>query len=550
MGIQDPGLMGFHDANINGMPPVGSMQSVSTTSMQPHASSSFMPNTNSVPILPPLPTQVPFYQPPLGNSQPLGQPLTNGNTNTLHYGNQFYDGSYHPQPSYTENSSSFQSHDFSSNRLALHSHSTPPLNRYSSATSLDNVSLDKELPDLGQLNSPLFSDASYSHNIITHPFCSVNSEFSNLQSPATSGTGSLTSSFDIGRKRPGCSNVLPNSKHLKPLPNIPTPYSQEIDNSLDIFSNQTTPHSAISTSNSAGTPDSFGAPCISSNAIPDHFSFKHPSCDTLDFINAATSSCSSSENNYWSSFDGFDPSLTPEDLLTDSSAYVASQKVEEQLRQRKLDALDILESLAQSKNDSGVSPNTDDKSSSRDDVSLKSHSGSLVAGAPFCIGRSSESYPVESVLNEDNYDPVDDNEVFECKNDATSICDTDQSNQDIESQQSAQESTESTSDSSPIKVRNSILSSTDGQIIPRSRFYSSHCSDLPTPLSVSSRFSCSSPADNSQASRRISPVSVTIPPEVVAHEYMKKDPLLPPSPPPVSEELDLHPDVPIIEVRR
>ena len=549
MGIQDPGLMGFHDGGINGMPPVGGMQSVSTNSMQPHASSSFMPNTNSVPI--PPPTQVPFYQPPLVNSQPSGQPLTNGNTNTLHYGNQFYDNSYHPPPSYTENSSSFQSHDFSSNRLALHSHSTPPLNRYSSANSLDNVSLDKELPDLGQLNSPLFSDASYNHNVIANPFCSASSEFSNLQSPATSGTSSLTSSFDIGRKRSGCSDILPNSKHLKPLPNIPTPYSQEIDNGLDIFSNQTTPHSTISASNSVGTPDSFSAPCISSNAIPDHFSFKHPSCDTLDFINAATSSCSSSETNYWSSFDGFDPSLTPEDLLVDPSVYVTSQKAEEQLKQRKLDALDILESLAQSKNDSVVSPNTDKQSSSRDDVSLKSHSGSsLVAGAPFRIGRTSESYPVESVLNEDNYDPVDDNEVFECKNDTTPSCDTDQSNQDIESQQSAQESMESTSDSSPIRVRNSILSSTDGQIIPRSRFYSSHCSDLLTPLSVSSRFSCSSPVDNSQASGRITPVSVAIPPEVVAHEYMKKDPLLPPSPPPVNEELDLHPDVPIIEVSR
>ena len=550
MGIQDPGLLGFQDASINGMPPIAGMQSVSSN-MQPHASSSFMPNTNSIPILPP--TQLPFYRPSSVSSQPPPAPLlTNGGTNTVHYGNQFYDNSYHPLPNFTDtqlNSGSLQATEFSSNRLALHLHDTPPpFNGYSS--SLDNVSLDKELPDLGQLNSPLFSDASYNNSIIPHPFCSASNEFSHSQSPSTSATNSLTSSFDIGHKRSGCLDVLPDSKQLKLLSGIPTPRSQEIDNGLDIFSTQTTPRSAISTSTSTGTPDSFGAPCISSHTVPDHFSFK-PNCDTLDLINAAaTSSCSSNENNYWGNFDGFDPSLTPEDLLNESSIkpFVASQKGEEQMRQRKLDALDILESLAEHKNNSLTSPNTDNQSGSRDDVSLKSHSDSLVAGSPFQIARFSESFPVESVLNEENYDPIDDNEVFICKNDLPPAGDTDQSNQELESQQSAQESTESTSDSSPKNVRNSTLSSTDGQIIRRSRFYSSRCSDLTTPLSVSSRFSCLSPLDNSQFNGRISPVSAVIPPDVVAHEYMKRNPLLPPSPPTVNEELDLHPDVPIIEV--
>lgn len=550
MGIQDPGLMGFQDAGFNGMPPVGGVQSASASNMQPHGSSSFMQNTNSIPVLPPM--NVPFYQPPVNTQQP-GPPLnlTNGSTNTIHYGNQFYDNnSYHPLPNFTDpqlnSSPQLQGAEFSSNRIALHSHDTM-FNRYSNATSLENVSLDKELPDLGQLNSPLFSDASYNHSI-PHGLCSPSNELSNSQSPTTSATNSLTSSFDISRKRSGCLDVLPNSKHLKLLSGIPTPCSQEIDNGLDIFSSQTTPRSATSASNSAGTPDSFGAPCISSHTIPDHFSFK----PTLDLINATTSSCSSSESNYWGNFDTFSASLTPEDLLNESSIkpYVASQKGEEQIRQRKLDALDILESLAQSKTDSLTSPNTDNRSSSRDDISLKSHSDSLVAGSPFQMAKSSESFPVESVLNEDNYDPVDDNEVFECKNDDLPAAgDTDPSNHDLESRQSTHESTESSTSGSPIKVRNSILSSTDGQIIPRSRFYSSHYSDLQTPLSVSSHhFSCSSPLDNSQMSGRISPVTVVIPPDVVANEYMKQDPLLPPTPPPVNEEIDLHPEVPIIEV--
>ena len=551
MGIQDPGLLGFQDASINGMPPVAGMQSVSGNNMQPHASSSFMPHNNSIPVLPP--TQVPFYRPSSVNSQPPPAPLlTNGGTNTVHYGNQFYDSTYHPLPNFTDtqlNSGLLQPAEFSSNRLALHSHDTTPFNGYSSTTSLDNVSLDKELPDLGQLNSPLFSDASYNHGIIPHPFCSAGNEFSTSQSPPTSATNSLTSSFDITRKRSSCLDVLPDSKQLKLLSGIPTPCSQEIDNGLDIFSTQTTPRSTISTSTSTGTPDSFGAPCISSHTMPDHFSFK-PNCDTLDLINATTSSCNLGENNYWGNFDGFDPSLTPEDLLNESSIkpFVASQKGEEQMRQRKLDALDILESLAEHKDDSLTSPNTDNQSSSRDDVSSKSHSGSLIVGSPFQMSRFSESFPVESVLNEGNYDPVDDNEVFVCKNDLPVAEETDQSNQELESQQSAQESTESMSDSSPKIVRNSTLSSTDGQIMRRSRFYSSRCSDLTTPLSVSSRFSCPSPIDNSQVSGRISPVSVVIPPDVVANEYMKRDPLLPPSPPLVTEELDLHPDVPIIEV--
>ena len=555
MGIQDPGLLGFQDASINGMPPVGGMQSFSGNNMQPHASSSFMPNNNSIPVLPP--TQVPFYQPSSATSQPPPAPplLTNGGTNTVHYGNKFYDSTYHPLPNFTDtqlNPGSLQATELSSNRLALHSHDTTPFNGYSSTTSLDNVSLDKELPDLGQLNSPLFSDASYNHNIVPHPFFPAGNEFTNSQSPSTSATNSLTSSFDITRKRSSCLDVLPDSKQLKLLSGIPTPSSQEIDNGLDIFSTQTTPRSTISTSTSMGTPDSFGVPCISSHTVPDHFSFK-PNCDALDLINAAGSSCSSGDNNYWGNFDSFDPSLTPEDLLNESSIkpFVASQKGEEQMRQRKLDALDILESLAEHKDNSLTSPNTDNQSSSRDDVSLKSYSGSLVAGSPFQLSKVSESFPVESVLNEEyvlneeNYDPVDDNEVFVCKNDLPVAEETNQSNQELESQQSARESTESMSDSSPKNVRNSTLSSTDGQIIRRSRFYSSRCSDLTTPLSVSSRFSCSSP---SQVSGRISPVSVVIPPDVVANEYMKCDPLLPPSPPPVTEELDLHPDVPIIEV--
>ena len=542
MGIQDPGLMGFQDAGLNGMPPTGGVQSATINSMQAHGSSSYMQN----PVLPSV--QVPFYQPPIGFQQP-GPPLTltNGNTNTIHYGNQFYgNNNYHQLPSFADSQlgagPQLPATDLSSNRLALHSHDTP-FNRYSSATSLDNVSLDKELPDLGQLNSPLFSDASYNHSI-AREFCSPSNEFPNSQSPSTSATNSLTSSFDIGRKRSGCLDILPNSKQLKLLSGIPTPSSQEIDKGLDIFSSQTTPRSAISTSTSAGTPDSLGASCISSH-IPDHFTFK-PSGDALDF-NIGTSSCSSSENNYWDNFDTFHPTMNPEDLLNESSIkpYVASQKAEEQVRQRKLDALDILESLAQSKDDSLTSPNTNNRSNSKDNISLKSHSDSLVAGSPFQLG-ATESLPVESVLNEDSYDPIDDNEVFECKE---VTIDSEQSNYDLESRQSTQESTEgSTSDSSPIKVRSSILSSTDGQIIPRTRFYSSHYSDLLTPLSVSSHFSCPSPLDNSQATGRISPVTVVIPPETVAHEYMQCDPLLPPLPPAVDEELDLHPEVPVIQV--
>lgn len=537
--------MGFQEVGFNGMAPMGAIQPAAINSMQAHASSSFMQN----PILPSI--QVPFYQPPIGTQQP-GAPLslTNGNTNTIHYGNQFYDNnSCHQIPSFAaaqlgSSGAHLPSAEFSSNRLALHSHGTL-FNRFSSGTSLDNVSLDKELPDLGQLNSPLFSDASYNHGL-GRGLCSPNNEFSSSQSPSTSATNSLTSTFDIGRKRSGCLDALPpNSKQMKLLSGIPTPSSQEIDNGLDIFSGQTTPRSAISTSTSAGTPDSLGAPCISSHIMPEHFTFK-PSCDALDLINVGTSSCSSSENNYWGNFDSFDPSLTPEDLLNESSIkpYIASQKTEDQVRQRKLDALDMLESLAQSK-DSLTSPNTDNRSSSKDDISLKSHN-SLVAGSPFQLANPSESLPVESVLNENSYDPVDDNEVFESKE---VTVDSEQSCHDLESRQSAQESTEgSTSDSSPIKVRSSILSSTDGQIIPRSRFYSSHYSDLPTPLSVSSHFSCPSPLDNNQANGRISPVAVVIPPEAVAHEYMQSDPLLPPLPPAVNEELDLHPEVPIIQV--
>ena len=546
MGIQDPGLMGFQEVGFNGMPPMAGVQPMPINTMQAHASNAYMQN----PVLPSI--QVPFYQPSINNQQP-GAPLslTNGNTNTIHYGNQFDDNNgCHQIPNFTgPQMSSSGAHlsaaECSSNRLALHSHDTLFNNRYSSAASLDNVSLDKELPDLGQLNSPLFSDASYNHGI-ARGFCSPGNEFSSSQSPSTSATNSLTSSFDIGRKRSGCLDALPNSKQLKLLSGIPTPSSQEIDNGLDIFSSQTTPRSAISTSTSAGTPDSLGAPCISSHIIPEHFTFK-PSCDTLDLINVGTSSCSSSENNYWGNFDSFDPSMTPEDLLNESSIkpYVASQKTEDQMRQRKLDALDILESLAQTKGDSLTSPNIDNQSSSKDDISLKSHN-SLVAGSPFQLVNPSESLPVESVLNENNYEPVGDNDVFECQE---VTADSEQSCHDRESQQSTQESIESsTSDSSPIKVRSSILSSTDGQIIPRSRFYSSHYSDLPTPLSVSSHFSCPSPLDNSQANGRISPVSVMIPPEAVAHEYMQSDPLLPPVPPAVNEELDLHPEVPIIEV--
>lgn len=568
MGIQDPGLMGFQDVNFNGMP--GMAQPVPANCMQPHASSSFLPNPNPMPSFLP-PPQVPIYQPPVSSQPaPAGAPMTvaNGNTNTIHYGNQFYSNNYQPLPTLTDSQlNSGPSHtttEFSANRLALHSHGAS-FNRYTSATSLDNVSLDKELPDLGQLNSPLFSDASYSHDI-AHGFCSPPNELPNSQSPSTSGTNSLTPSFDIDRKRSGCLDFLPNAKHLKLLSGIPTPRSQEIDNGLDIFSNQTTPRSAISTRASTGTPESFGAPCIvNTSMIPDHFSFK-PNCDNLDLINAATSSSTSSEHNYWGNFDGFDPSMTPDDLLNEASIkppFVANQRAdEEQAKQRKLDALDILESLAQTKNDSLTSLNTgslvqskneslssintDNQLGSKDDISLKSHSNSLVAGSPFQMARSSESFQVESVLNDNRYDPVND-DVFEFKSDDfPTVGDTDQGNQDVESQQSTQESTESTSDGSPIKVRNSILSSTDGQIIPRSRFYSSHYSDLPTPLS--SNFSCSSPVDISQANSRISPVTVVIPPDVVSKEYMKYNPLLPPSPPPIDEDLDLHPDVPIIEV--
>ena len=542
MGIQDPGLMGFQETSFNGMPPVGGVSPVAANSMQPHASSSLM-YSNAVPAVPPM--QVPLYQSPICSQQP-GPPvsLNNASTNTIHYCNQFYDNGYHPLPNYTNSQLNtgpqLQPTELSSNRLALHPHDTL-FNRYSNPTSLENVSLDKELPDLGQLNSPLFSDVSYNHSI-PHGLCSPSNDFSNTQSPATSATNSLASSFDISRKRLGCMDVLPNSKQLKLLSEIPTPCSQD---GLDIFSSQTTPRSAISTSTSAGTPDAFGTPCINSHAIPDHFNFKS-NYDALDLISAANDLCSSSESNYWSNFDSFNPSLTPEDLLNEPTIkpFVANEKGEEQTRQGKLDALDVLESLAQNKSSSLTSSSTDNKSSSRDDFSLKSHSDSLVAGSPFQMSKFSESFQVESVLNADSYDPVDDNEVFECKND-----DTDQSNQDVESQRSARESTEgSTSGSSPIKVRNSILSSTDGQIIPRSRFYSSHYSDLPTPLSVSSHFSCSSPLDNSQINGRISPVTVVIPPDVVADEYMKSDPLLPPSPPAVNEEIDLHPDVPIIEV--
>jgi len=549
--IQDPGFMGFQDASLNGMPLVGGVQPGSTNHMQPHASNSFQ---NPIPPVLPPPAQAPFYQPPI-SCQP-GPPLnlTNGSTNTIHYGSsQFFDNSYHPLPSLADSqlaSGSLQTTEFPPNRLALHSHNTP-FNRYSSATSLDNVTLDKELPDLGQLNSPLFSDASYTQNI-AHGLCSPSNDLPNSQSPFTSATNSLKSSFDIDRKRPGCLDVLPNSKQLKLLSGIPTPCSQELDNGLDIFSGQTTPRSSISTSTSTGTPDSFGIPCIGAHAMPDHFSFK-PNCDTLDLINAASSSGSSSDNNYWGSFSGFDPTMTSEDLLNDSNIkpFVAGQKEGEQMKQNKFDALDLLTSLTQNKNDSLTSPNTDNQSGSKDDISLKSHSESMVAGSPFQMAKTSESFLVESVLNGESFNPVDDNEVFEYQSDDLPVADdanqSDQ-HQDHESQQSAQDSTESASDSSPIKVRNSILSSTDGHLFPRSRLYSSQCSDLPTPLSMSSHLSCASPLESSQVNGRISPVTVVIPPDVVNKEYMKCDPLFPPSPPPVNEEIDLHPDVPIIEV--
>lgn len=545
--IQDPGLMGFQDASLNGMPLVGGVQSDSSNHMQPHASNSFMQNPLPS-VLPPA--QVPFYQPSV-SCQP-GPPLnlTNGSTNTIHYGSsQFFDNSYHPLPSLADSQLTpgpLQTTEFPSNRLALHSHNTL-FSRYSSATSLDNVNLDKELPDLGQLNSPLFSDASYNHNI-AHGFCSPSNELSNSQSPITSTTNTLKSSFDIDRKRPGCLDVLPNSKQLKLLSGIPTPCSQELDNGLNIFSGQTTPRSSVSTSTSSGTPDSFGVPCIGAHTMPDHFSFK-PNCDALDLINAASSSCSSSENNYWGNFDGFDPAMTTEDLLNDSNIKPFVTNQGEQVKQKKFDALDLLTSLTENKNDSLTSPNPDNQLGSKDNIS---YSDSLVAGSPFRMAKSSESFPVETVLNGDSYNPDDDNEVFEYKSDDLPVAgDTDQSNQDLESQQSTQESTESTSDSSPIKVRNSILSSTDGQLFPRSRFYSSHCSDLPTPLSISSHLSCSSPLESSQVNGRISPVTVIIPSDVVNKEYMKHDPLLPPSPPPPTDkEIDLHPDVPIIEVHK
>ena len=432
--------------------------------------------------------------------------------------------------------------EFPSNRMAMHLNDSQ-FNRYLSNTSLDQASLDKELPDLGQLNSPLFSDASYNHNVM-HGFFSPSTDLVNSQSPFTSMSDCIPSSIDGDRKRPNCLDVLPNSKQRRVAT---TPHSLEINNGIDIFSGQTTPLSSTSTAASSSTPDSCVIPPIGNPPIPyDHL--LKPNCEALDILNGA----SYSSVDYWGNFEGIDPSISSDDLLNENNNITPFIPGNDDsctgIGPGNNGSLSLgpegLPLGSDNDKDSSIfSPPTTDVSTLTDVASQKDYSESLVASSPFQINRCSESFPVESI---ENFDLIDDN-VF------PPVEETDQNSQDaVDLLQSNQESAESMSDGSPIKIRGSVLSSSGSQQIPRARFLSSQCSDafehLPTPLSVSSRFSCLS--ESGRVNEKIVPITVpNIPAEIVAPEYMKVNPLSPPSPPPVDIDINLFPDVPVIEVR-
>ena len=546
MGMQDPGLMGMP------MGPMCGVQPTSIPDIQLPNSSPVPQNLNPVPIPPPQPTALPPYG-QLQSDSPSFASFSGGNgsysgtsTNTIHYGNQFYDSRYnhnqHPIP--TNPTSAPLPNEFPSNRMAMHLNDSH-FNKYLSNASLDQATLDKELPDLGQLNSPLFSDASYSHNVM-HGFFSPSTDLANSQSPFTPMSDCGPSSIDGNRKRPNCLDVLPNAKHRQVARKIPTPCSQEMNSGIDIFSAQTTPQSSTSTAASSSTPDSCIIPPIGNSSVPyDHL--LKSNCEALDILSGA----SYSSVEYWDNFDGIDPSISSDDLLNENNSITpfvpGNEGSSTSIGPGKNGALSIgskglLLGSDGDKDNSIVSPPTTDVSTLTDVASQKDNSGSLVASSPFQINRCSESFPVESI---ENFDLTDDN-VFPL------VEDTDQSSQDAaDLQQSTQESAESMSDSSPIKIRGSVLSSSGSQPISRARFLSSQCSDafehLPTPLSVSSRFSC--PSESGRINDKIIPITVPdIPAEIVAPEYMKPNPLSPPSPPPVDIEINLFPEVPIIEV--
>jgi len=543
MGMQDPGLMKMP------MAPMCGVQQTSVSDVQPQNSNPLPQNLNPIPIPPPPPPPPPQPSP----LPPYGQPRSdspsftnsptftsfscaNGNgsysntsTNTIHYGSQFYDGRYNQRPMLTNLP---LPNELPLNRMAMHLNDSQ-FNRYLSNGSLDQAILDKELPDLGQLNSPLFSDASYNHNVM-HDFFSPSADLANSRSPFTSMSDCVPSSIDSDRKRPNCLDVLPNSKHRRIAKNIPTPHSLEINSGIDIFSGQTTPLSSTSTAASSSTPDSCVMPPMGNPAMPyDHL--LKPNCEALDILNGA----SYSSVECWGNFEGIDPSISSDDLLNennnitpfvpgddDSSASIGPSTLSVEPKGLPLGP----------DNSSIVSPPTMDISTLTDVASQKDNNESLVASSPFQINRCSESFPVESI---ENFDLTDDN-VF------PPVEDTDHDAANL--QQSNQESAESMSDSSPIKIRGSVLSSSGSQQIPRARFLSSQCSDaFPTPLSVSSRFSCLS--ESGRLNDKLIPITVpNIPAEVVAPEYMKVNPLSPPSPPPVDIDINLFPEVPIIKV--
>ena len=539
MGMQDPGLMGMPMGQMCGVQPT------SVSDVQLQSSTPIPQSLNPMPMPPPQPTPLPPYG-QLQSESPTFPSFSgaNGNSsysgassNTIHYGNQFYDNRYNQQPIPTNPTSVPLPNDFPSNRMAMHLNDSQ-FNRYLSNASLDQASLDKELPDLGQLNSPLFSDASYNHNVM-HGFFSPSTELTNSQSPFTTMTDCVPSTIDADRKRPNCLDVMPNSKHRRVVRSIPTPHSLEMTSGIDIFSGQTTPQSSTSTAASSSTPDSCIGPPIGNPAAPyDHL--LKSTCEPLDILSGA--SCSSAE--YWGNFEGIDPSISSDDLLNENNNILPFIPGNQgSVGSGKNGALSIASKglPAGSDNDkdsSIVSPPTTDISTLTDVGSQQDKNESLVATSPFQFNRPSESFPVESI---ENFDLTDDN-VF------PPLEDTDQSSQDTpDLQNSTQESAESMSDSSPIKIRGSILSS-GSQPIPRARFLSSQCSDaLQTPLSVSSRFSC--PSESGRVSEKIIPITVPdIPAEVLAPEYMKLNPLSPPSPPPVDIDINLFPDVPVIKV--